>query len=128
MPLAEYTELAGREQVDVPESLPEAVKRLIVSRDHCRPEDHVVGDTSALISYPLKLLRYADRSAGLYDLGTDPREMHDLAGALPAKLAALQGALTALTDATPARASGGAWTADQGLTERLRALGYATRK
>ncbi len=77
-----------------------------------------------------KLVEEADGTAHLFDLGTDPHEAHDVAGAEGARLAALRaelgGVTTALAlpalDAAVARAAPP--PVDPAARARLRALGY----
>jgi arylsulfatase A-like enzyme len=117
---AEYTEIEGREKIE----LPEAVKHLAITRDACTPEDRLFGDMEAVIDYPRKLVRYADGSTALYDLAVDPGELHDLTTAQPAVVARLTDELAASAAQFPPRAEGERWAPDPALAERLRALGY----
>jgi arylsulfatase A-like enzyme len=83
-------------------------------------------DTTALASWPFKLIARSNGTTELYDLSRDPEELHDLATAEPDRLRQLQDRLSRLEASRKARYSEDSRAELRPETEEaLRALGYA---
>jgi arylsulfatase A-like enzyme len=103
------------------------VERAVVA-EHYPFEQLVRKDPEAAVARALvagrwKLVRRDDGREELYDLDTDPEELHDLRGSGAAPAEELDAALDRWLEETPA-AESAADALDEDASERLKALGY----
>jgi arylsulfatase A-like enzyme len=125
--VAEHMDFAGEPPAPRKIAGPLAQDGIDAVRRHCGPADRVFGGMRVAIRYPWKLIWYTDYPAALYDLQTDPEELHDLAASETARVAELEPEIARLA----ALERDGAHKATEAkptpeILDRLKALGYVS--
>src|SRR5262249_7299864 len=121
-------ELAGSETpVTAGHSLLTVINRTAPSRPAL---SEIVGSQYGLRDAGFKLIAFSDGRVQLFDLESDPQELHDIATEQPARIRSMR----AILNRTLANAieqgrhlDAESVPVDPGVTERLRALGYMQR-